>query len=72
MSPETHAKAVRTRVARRSERIGELEHLVAGGTPAGEAALRAGWPTVAAAARALQRVRHPLAVTLERARKDAA
>lgn len=72
MSPATHARATATRIARRAERVAELEHLVAGGIPAHEAALRAGWPTVSAAARALWRLRHPLAGAVEHARKAAA
>ena len=72
MSPAQHAKAVATRIARRAERVAELEHLTSCGVPAHEAALRAGWPSVCAAARALQRLRHPLAPAVEHARKAAA
>jgi hypothetical protein len=66
------AIATEARHAERAARIEDYEWLTSSGVPPREAAIRAGWPTVASAARTMYRVRHPHAAILERASKASA
>jgi hypothetical protein len=76
LSPEAAARGRATATenyrAARAARIEDYEWLTASGIPPHEAAIRAGWPTVASAARTMYRVRHPHATILERASKASA
>ncbi|MEW1813262.1 hypothetical protein AB0284_21475 [Pseudarthrobacter phenanthrenivorans] len=75
-NPEAAARgraiATAARRAERAARIEDYEWLIESGVPAHEAAIRAGWPTVASAARAMYRVGHPAATLLERLSKQQA
>lgn len=51
---------------RHEARFEELEFLTSVGIPAPEAAILAGWPSLAAAAKALYRAGHPLAGVVDR------
>jgi hypothetical protein len=63
------ASAIEAQRARKAARIEDFEFLLDNGEEPVKAAKRAGWPSLAAAERALRRDGHPVAHKLEAIRK---